>query len=163
MWRRLLVPGAVRMTHLSGMLIAAMGWNGSHMHDFRVGDTLYGMHVDDYPEWEIDEKEVTVLQALRDEQRFIYDYDFGDGWEHEVVIESHARPELGIKYAVCIEGENACPPDDVGGPVGYAEFLRAIADPNHPEHGNSLEWIGGAFDPARFDLAAVNAALQKIR
>jgi hypothetical protein len=121
------------------------------------------MNFDEYPEGEIDEKQVSVLQALRDERRFVYDYDFGDGWEHDVVIEDLSWTYFGLKFAVCIDGQNACPPEDVGGTWGYTEFLEAIADPNHEEHESYLEWVGGPFDPAGFDLASVNAALQKVR
>jgi len=162
-WRRLLVPGAVRMAKLSDMLLAAMGWTNSHLHAFLVGDQRYGMLFDEYPEGEIDEKDVTVLQALRNERRFVYEYDFGDGWEHEVVIEELTWIYFGLKYAVCLDGERACPPEDVGGPWGYSEFLDAVADPAHEEHDSYLEWVGGSFDPGEFDLGAVNAALQKVR
>ena len=151
------------MAKLSEMLLVAMGWTNSHLHAFEVGDRRYGMCFDEYPEGEIDEKEVTVLQALRDEQRFSYEYDFGDGWEHEVVIEALTWSYFGLKFGVCIDGQNACPPDDVGGAPGYAEFLEAISDPEDDEHDDYLEWVGGSFDPAGFDLGAANAALQRIR
>ena len=166
-WRRVLVPGAVRMAKLSEMLLAAMGWTNSHLHAFRVGEKRYGMCFDEYPEDEIDEKGVTVLQALREEQRFVYDYDydydFGDGWEHDVIVEELTWSYFGLKFAVCIDGQNACPPEDVGGPGGYSEFLDAIADPKHEEHESYLEWAGGSFDPAEFSVAATNAALQRVR
>ena len=151
------------MAKLSEMLLAAMGWTNSHLHAFRVGEKRYGMNFDEYPDGEIDEKTVTVLQALRDERRFTYDYDFGDGWEHEVVIEELSWSYFGLKFAVCIDGQNACPPEDVGGMGGYVEFLAAISDPTHEEHESYLEWVGGSFDPAEFDLANANALLQKVR
>jgi hypothetical protein len=162
-WRRLLVPGMVRMAKFSGILLTAMGWTDSHLHIFRVGDKRYGMCFDDYPEEEIDEKGVTVLQALSQERRFFYDYDFGDGWEHEVVIEELSWSSIGLKFAVCIDGQNACPPEDVGGSGGYSEFLKTISDPKHEDHASYLEWAGGSFDPAEFDLAGTNAALQRVR
>ena len=151
------------MSKLSEMLLAAMGWSNSHLHQFRVGDVLYGMHVDDWPEEEIDEKRFSVVQALGDHERFTYDYDFGDGWTHTVVVEGISRSDIGLKFAVVLDGENACPPDDVGGPGGYAEFLEAIADPDHLEHDSYLEWSGGSFDPAAFDLAGANALCQRVR
>jgi hypothetical protein len=162
-WRRILVPGTIRLPKFSEVLLAAMGWTNSHLHQFRVDEKLFGMHADDWPDEEIDEKGVTVLQALGYEQRFRYDYDFGDGWEHEVVVEDLSWPEFRLKYAVCFDGENACPPEDVGGAGGYTEFLEAVANPAHNEHERSLEWAGGPFDPAAFDLGAANAALQQIR
>ena len=151
------------MDKFARVLLAAMGWSNTHLHAFAVGNERYGMNYDDFPEGEIDEKTVSVLQALRDERRFIFEYDFGDSWEHEVVVEELTRPPIGLKFAVCIDGANACPPDDVGGTGGYGEFLEAIVNPAHDEHANYLEWIGGSFDPTAFDLAEVNARLQKVR
>jgi hypothetical protein len=151
------------MARLSEMLLAAMGWTNSHLHAFRVGQKLYGMNDDEFPDGEIDEKTVTVLQALREERRFTYEYDFGDGWEHDVVIEELTWSYFALKFAVCLDGQNACPPEDVGGTGGYAEFLEAISDPQHKEHESYLEWVGGSFDPAEFDLANTNALLQKVR
>jgi hypothetical protein len=162
-WRRLLVPGTVRMAKLANILLAAMGWSNSHLHAFTVGEARYGMHADDYPDEEIDEKRVTVLQALRDEQPFLFEYDFGDSWDHEVVVEEVTRSLVGLKHAVCLGGANACPPDDVGGVGGYADFLAAIGDPTHEKHASAIEWIGGPFDPTAFDLGEVNAALQRVR
>jgi hypothetical protein len=151
------------MAKLADILLTAMGWSNSHLHAFRVGEKRYGMVDDDFPEDEIDEKAVTVLQALREERRFTFDYDFGDSWEHEVTIEDLTWSYSGLKHAVCLEGANACPPDDVGGTGGYAEFLGAIADPKHEEHESHLEWIGYPFDPTEFHLGEVNAVLQRVR
>jgi hypothetical protein len=162
-WRRILVPGAIRMAKFADILLAAMGWSNSHLHAFTVGNKRYGMNDDEFPEGEVDEKTVTVLQVLGDEGRFTLEYDFGDSWEHEVVIEEQIWSSFGLRSAVCLDGANACPPDDVGGTWGYAEFLSAIEDPTHEEHTKYLEWAGGPFDPAEFDLAEVNALLQKIR
>jgi Plasmid pRiA4b ORF-3-like protein len=120
-WRGLLVPGSVKLAKLGQMLVLAMGWNNSHLHAFRVGDTSYGMQDDDdddFPDDEIDEQSVTVLQALRGLQPFTFDYDFDDGWGHDVVIEELIHSDTGLKFAVCLDGERACPPDDVGGPGG---------------------------------------------
>lgn len=162
-WRRLLVPGSVRMSKLADMLIFAMGWTNSHLHSFRVNDKLYGMHAEDWPDEEIDENDFTVLQVLREQRRFFFDYDYGDGWEHEIVIEELTWSYFGLKFAVCLDGANACPPEDVGGPGGYMAFLEAIGDLEHEEHDSYLEWVGGPFDPAAFDLANTNALCQKVR
>jgi hypothetical protein len=161
-WRRVLVPGSVRMPKLSEMLLAAMGWTNSHLHAFEVGEKRFGMEPDEDPD-EIDENTVTVLQTLRDERRFTYEYDFGDGWEHEVVIEELSWSDVGLKFGVCFDGQQACPPEDVGGPGGYVRFLEAISDPTHEERESYLERVGGSFDPAEFDLANANALLQKVR
>jgi len=143
------------------MLLAAMGWTNSHSHAFRIGDRHFGMGLDE--EEEIDEREVIILQALRDEHRFFFDYDFGDGWEHEVTIEELSGSDHGLRFAVCLDGQNACPPEDVGGADGYADFLKAIADPNREDHESYLEWFGDSFDPSKFDLAVANARCQQVR
>jgi hypothetical protein len=146
------------------MLQAAMGWTDSHLHRFDIGDQSFGMLLDeDDEELYDDESEVTVLRAIGDQQRFIYEYDFGDGWEHDVVVEDVRRVPTGLKHAVCLDGENACPPDDCSGPPGYGELLQALADPNHEQHAELLEWIGGPFDATHFDVAEANAYLQLVR
>lgn len=117
-WRRLLVPGSIRLPKLHDIFQAAMGWTNSHLHSFRIGESLYGMQFDDYPDEEIDEKTVTVLQAVRGHRRFVYEYDFGDSWQHAVVVEEMLKAPNGLKYAVCIDGQNACPPEDCGGTHG---------------------------------------------
>ena len=162
-WRQLLVPGTVSMGKLAGMLCAAMGWTNSHAHALRVGDDYFTTLSEDSDEDEIDEDGVTVLEALGGEQRFFYDYDFGDDWTHQVVVEELTWSPSKVKSAVCLDGQNACPPEDVGGPSGYAHFLEAIRNADHDEHDSYLEWVGGSFDPAAFDLAATNARCQRTR
>lgn len=160
------MPGSVRLSKFADMLCATMGWLNYHLHQFRTADALFGMHAEDWQDvdpHEIDEKTVSVLQAFRDERRFFFDYDFGDFWEHEVVVEDLSWSYHGLKYAVCIDGQNACPPEDVGGVGGYEEFLAAISDPERHEHDHYLQWAGGSFDPGVFDLGSVNAELQRIR
>lgn len=130
-WRRLLVPGGVRMAKLHDMVQATMGWTNSHRYSFTVGDQIDGMQCDEYPEEELDEKEHTVLVVLRGGvRRFVYDDDCGDSWEHEVVVEDCTWSPLTLKHSVCLDGQNACPPADVGGVRGYAQFLDASADPD---------------------------------
>ncbi len=95
--------------------------------------------------------------------RFRYMYDMGDGWEHELEVVRVGPPEKNRKYPVCLDGERACPPEDVGGPYGYASLLEAIADPKHEEHEQYVEWIGSSLDPEAFDLKEVNRMLRGIR
>ena len=139
-----------------------MGWTDSHLHAFTIGDQRYGLHFDDYPEGEIDETAVSVLKAVGEHRRFFYEYDFGDSWEHDVVVEEVTRTARGLKFAVCIDGQNACPPEDCGGAGGYADFLEALADPDHGDHDRLLQWAGGSFDPTWFDLVSANVALQQL-
>lgn len=162
-WRRLLVPGSVRLDKLHRILQAAMGWDDHHLHCFEIDGQRFGIQFDEYPEGELDEKSVTVHGALSDVDRFTYEYDFGDGWEHDVVIEARWRMPTGLKYGVCLDGANACPPEDCGGAPGYEYFLQAIADPSHDDHDDMVGWVGGDFDAAAFDIAAANARLQTVR
>ena len=162
-WRRLLVPGSIRLDKLHRMLNEAMGWQDSHLHSFDIGGVRYGMKLDDYPEDEEDEKSITVLRAFDGVDRARHEYDFGDGWEHEIVIEARSRLPIGLKFGVCLDGENACPPEDCGGPGGYADLLSVLADPTHEEHEFLLGWVGGPFDPTEFDLGLANARLQTVR
>ena len=140
-----------------------MGWNHSHLHSFQIGGAGYGMQADDCPDDEIDEAGVTVVAAIGGQPRFLYEYDYGDGWEHEIVVKSRLTSVPGLKFGVCLDGKNACPPDDSGGPWGYAHLLEVLADPGHEEHAQSMDWAGGPIDPTAFNLAAVNAELQRLR
>ncbi len=161
-WRRLLVPASLRLTKLHGIFQAAMGWTNSHLHRFTIGDDRYGMHFDDYPEDEIDEKQVTVLHAIGEHQRFTYEYDFGDSWEHVVIVEDFVRIPLWFKHVVCSTGRTYARPRTAAESAVTRNCSRR-SNPEHEEHDHLLDWVGGAFDSALFDLAAVNVALQHVR
>jgi hypothetical protein len=162
-WRGLLMPGAVSLAKMHRMFQTAVGWTDSHLHAFTMGNQRYGIHFDDYPEDEIDENEVTVMRAVGEHRRFSYEYDFGDSWEHTVVVDEVTTSTRGLKFAVCIDGQNACPPEDCGGVGGYAELLESLADPGHQDHDRAVQWVGDSFDPTFFDLVSVNVALQHLR
>ncbi len=159
-WRRLLVRGSTRLSELHAVLQIVMGWTDSHLHQFIVGGEYYGTPD---PEWDREvknERRFQLEQVVSEvKDRFIYEYDFGDDWLHEIVVEKVLTPETGMKYPVCIAGKRACPPDDCGGIWGYSDMLEALADPNHPEHDSLSEWIGGPFDAEAFDLDAINGRL----
>ena len=93
----------------------------------------------------------------------MYEYDFGDSWQHVLVVEKTLPIEEAARYPICVAGARACPPEDVGGILGYEDFLEAVEEPQHPEHGQFLEWIGGDFDPEVLDLDKVNRLLRAIR
>lgn len=162
-WRRLLVPGSVRLDKLHRIFQVAMGWEDRHLHEFEIGGETYGMQFDDYPEGELQEKDFTVVTAIGGNERFTYEYDFGDSWEHEITVHGVWRIAKGLKFAVCLDGANACPPEDVGGSGGYEHLLAVLADPSHSEYEHLRQWVGGPFDAAAFDLAVVNARLQAVR
>src|SRR5438093_2192361 len=94
-------------------------------------------------------------------KKFIYEYDFGDGWQHEVVVEKVLPPDPAFKHTTCLAGANACPPDDCGGIPGYYDLLETLENPKHPDHADMKEWIGGEWDAARFDLEGTNRMLKR--
>ena len=160
-WRRFLVPSAISLKRLHDALQAVMGWSNSHLHQFEAGGVRYGTSDPEYGLQRVSETRTTVDQVLRHpKDRLLYEYDFGDSWEHVVVLEAVLTPEPGAVYPVIEGGRRACPPEDVGGVPGYEEFLEAIADPDHPEHRALLEWIGGDFDPEGFSVRDANVAIQ---
>lgn len=164
-WRRILVPGSLRLHKLHVVLLWTMGWAGGHLHEFVFGDDHYGEpdpHFDTPPSVQRDDR-VTLAAALGTRKSFVYLYDFGDGWEHRVNVEKVLPPDPGLKLPLCLGGANACPLDDVGGPPGYADFLEAIRNPRHEEHAAMLEWCGGAFDPAAFSVENVNDSLRTFK
>lgn len=165
-WRRLLVPSDITLAKLHHVIQAAMGWWDAHLHQFAVGQTYYGEPHPDYDGWldMHDERRFRLNQiAPGEKSKFIYEYDFGDSWEHVILVEKVLPREPGVAYPVCIKGRRACPPEDVGGIWGYAFFLEAIQDPEHAEHDMYLQWIGGEFDPEAFDVDEVNEALQYLK
>ncbi len=161
-WRRLLVPAGIRLDKLHDIIQVAMGWTDSHLHAFTIGSKRYGMHLDDFAEGELDEKKFTVLKAVGSERRFRYEYDFGDDWQHQVVVEEVIKVPAELPFAVCLDGQRTCPPEDCGGPYGYANLLNAIEDPGHEEHDEYIEWVGDDFEPEEFDLATTNVILQHL-
>ena len=108
-----------------------------------------------------DEEEISISKIAKTGRkvRFIYEYDFGDSWQHEILLEKILEPEPNVAYPRCIEGARACPPEDVGGIWGYGDFLEAISDPNHEDHDERVEWVGGEFDPEKFSVDKVNKEL----
>ena len=107
-----------------------------------------------------DEDAVTLAKVCpKVKSKLIYEYDFGDDWQHVIEVEKIAAPEPGVKYPVCLAGKKACPPEDCGGLWGYGDLLDAIADPGHEQHEDMLDWLGDEFDPDAFDLEEVNAVL----
>jgi hypothetical protein len=166
-WRRLFVPETIKLPKLHKVFQTAMGWTDSHLHEFIVGGVRYSDPDPDIAEEleHVDEKNVVLVGALGlDARCFDYVYDFGDGWHHLVVVEDR-QPHSGVAPSLihCSGGANACPPEDSGGARGYARFIEAIADPEHEEHEEYLEWCGVVFDAKRFDLDTVNLALSKIK
>ena len=94
---------------------------------------------------------------------FTYEYDFGDCWEHDVLLEKILPPDKAFKHPVCLGGANACPPEDCGGSSGYADYVEAMADPKHPEHESMVNWNGSKWDATLFSIEAANTGLKRIK
>lgn len=156
----------MRLAQLHTILLGAMGWGGGHLHEYEIGRVRYGREDPDYPSLEPVRNERRYRLSLLGEGRvkhFTWLYDFGDDWEHRIVLEDLHAPLKTGKRIRGSAGENACPPKDVGGVGGYLEFLQAIADPQHEQHADMLEWIGYPFDPKAFDFADINERLGTIK
>ena len=163
-WRRIQVTGETTLAQLHRILQRVMGWESYHLYRFVVGGIEYGdPGMLEEMEGE-DARRVTLATLVRGEQdTFLYKYDFGDSWDHELLIEKVLPFEAGKRYPVCLTGKRACPPEDCGGIWGYAGFLDAIQDPQHPEHEEMVAWVGGEFDPEAFDVDEVNRELQRLK
>jgi hypothetical protein len=163
-WRRIQVWEDTTLAQLHTILQIVMGWEDYHLHEFAIGRRLYSVPDPDDDMYErkvIDERRVSLGDvAPRVGTQFVYLYDFGDSWEHDLLLEAILLPETGAPYPTCIGGERRTPPEDVGGTHGYEEYLTVLADPEHEEHENMLHWRG-PFDPEAFSPAQVNQGLQK--
>lgn len=163
-WRRIQVAGSSSLRKLHKILQAVMGWETRHLHEFIVGREHFGEPDPEYGFEMQDDRKTRLDQAApRHRDRFVYVYDFGDGWRHDLTVEKIELPKPDTVYPILFGGERAGPPEDCGGIGGYARFLEAIRDPEHPEHEELLRWIGGSFDPEAFDADAVNRRLKRIK
>jgi len=166
-WRRIQVPETYTFWDLHVAIQDAMGWSDYHLHLFEVRDPSTGMKVEiGIPEKEFGEEGATLAETKQkiadyfsmENRTADYVYDFGDNWEHKIQLEKILPREKGVEYPICIKGKRACPPEDCGGIWGYADFLEIIANPEHEEHEEMLEWVGGEFDPEHFDVEEVSFA-----
>jgi hypothetical protein len=168
-WRRFQVTDDITLPKFHRVLQAIMGWEDYHLHVFDIGGVSYSMPY--YPgEVDLDEMGMTSEKrvklsklALAEKSRFLYEYDLGDSWIHEILVEKILPPDPEVKYPICIAGERSAPPEDCGGVWDYEEFVEAISNPDHPEHEEYLDWVGGNFDPEKFDLEAINRELGRMK
>jgi len=166
-WRRVLVSSEMSLLDLHDVIQFVFGWQDYHLFIFELGSFEFV----NYPDWEEDAYQFQSAEDailgdliptyLPQGGKFVYRYDMGDGWEHEIIVEeSQLESELEKLSPICISGKRACPPEDVGGIGGYAHFLEVLNDPSHEEYEAYLTWIGGSFDPEEFDLGYVNSQLK---
>ena len=165
-WRRLEVLSSMTLGNLHYTVQIAMGWTNSHLHDFHIAGRRYGRpHSDDaiYGDAPLHEDTITLSQVVkRKGSKMEYQYDFGDSWEHEILLEGIAEPEPSVYYPRCVAGEMRCPPDDCGGLYGYYDMLEILKDPEHEEYETWREWLPSDFAADAFDLTAINAELHRI-
>jgi hypothetical protein len=160
-WRTFIVPGSMTLEKVHRVIQAVMGWQDYHLHEFRFDATRYGVRdPDDESLW--NEAPVALAKALGPLTSFGYDYDFGDGWQHRVTVEKTLPPDPTFQWPRCTAGENACPPEDVGGPWSYVDFLAAMKDRTNPQHETMMTWWGRKFDPKAFDLIGINQRLVEV-
>ena len=164
-WRRLLIPSDLLLSNFHYVIQTAMGWTNSHLHQFVKDRTFYTERMVDDDLWEemdnIDYKGMIVSDLLkRTRSRVTYEYDFGDSWEHEIVVEKVLSPDDSLDCPICLAGEMNCPPEDCGGVWGYSDLLKILKQPEHEEYKEYLEWLGGEFDPSHFDKNEVNSVLK---
>ncbi|MEU5722193.1 plasmid pRiA4b ORF-3 family protein [Micromonospora sp. NPDC047738] len=165
-WRRLEVPADVSLAQLHVLIQLAFAWTDSHLHVFETPYGSFGR-----PDADLGHRAASgatleqVAPAVGDKLR--YTYDFGDNWEHDILVEKVLDRAASVTYPRCVAGRRAAPPEDCGGVWGYGELVEILADPTHPEHGDRLDWLdlddATDFDPARFDAKAVTAVLQQRR
>ncbi len=191
-WRRVAVPSDMRLSDLHYVIQIVMGWTNSHLHQFVVRNAKPKPAADELrklfqnEQWDKieecmrrercisdtrfeledieDEKKVKLSELAPEvKSKFIYEYDFGDGWNHNIEVVKIGPPNEGVKYPVCLAGKFACPPEDCGGIWGYYEKLEILKDPKHKDYKEILRWMGPGFDPERFNLEAINAELAELR
>ena len=163
-WRRIDVPLSSTLAALHDIIQVSFRWQGYHLHEFVVGERVYGEPADDD---ELYERKVYKAAAVRLKtlvergvDRFLYVYDFGDNWRHDVIVEEVRDGEADIDYPAFVDGARRGPPEDVGSTDGFMDFLEAVLDPGHEEHNRMIEWYGGPFDPADIDERMVRMLVE---
>jgi len=165
-WRRVLIQPDLPLSDFHLAIQIVMGWENSHLHQFIKNKTFYTERLQDDWGWgdmnNVDYKDLKISDLLEKEKDKIdYEYDFGDSWHHDVILEKILPADDKLKYPICTDGKLACPPEDCGGIWGYANLLEILKNPKHEEYEEYLEWFGGEFDPNHFDKDAVNKILKK--
>ena len=158
----------IPVSYENDVLQLAMGWTDSHLHEFRIGQERFGTPDPDDQFMDLsevsNERSVHLFKVLgKARAKAIYTYDFGDCWEHAIVVEKVLQPEPGIVYPMCVGGKLHCPPEDCGSIPGFYNLLEAIRDPTHEEHEAMMDWLGGRYDPEAFSVEEVNRRLMPLQ
>jgi hypothetical protein len=160
-WRRLLIPSNLLLPDLHLIIQVSMGWENDHLYQFIKGKNFYSP--EDYT-GDVEYEEIKISDLLKKEkEKIVYEYDFGDSWEHDVILEKILSDDKKLKSSVCLEGKMACPPEDCGGVWGYSDMLEILKHQDHEDYENIMEWLGGEFDPEYFDKESVNRVLKRFK
>ena len=160
-WRRVEVLDCINLENLHYIVQCVMGWDNCHLHQYLSGKERYGVPSPDNDYHHVHDESQFVLADIfkRKGTKLKYEYDFGDGWLHEIVLESRVAATAEHTHPVCLGGARNCPPEDVGGVWGYAELLESVSNPRHPRRRQFEEWLDEIYDPDRFDLNEINKVL----
>lgn len=164
-WRSFKINSNSTFEELHIAIQVVMGWDNSHLYEFKNKDFIIGKEYDDdYVNEKLIPSDSIAIEdvLLRKKSNIIYTYDFGDSWHHEVVVENIINDEV-LLYPVCLKGEINCPPEDCGGIWGYYNLLDIIKDKKHPEYRDWIDWVGKDYDPDQFDPEAVNRVLSQMK
>ena len=167
-WRRVLIPSDLMLGDVHKIIQTAMGWENGHLHQFIKDKKFYTFTPDGEDEWSMKgstdykKKRIRLSDLLvAEKDNMVYEYDFGDGWHHDIILEKILPVDPTIKYPVCTAGKMNCPPEDSGGVWGYAEMLEIVKNPKHEQYEDYNEWLGEDFDPEFFDMDEVNEVLKE--
>ena len=162
-WRRVLIHKDASFHDLHNVIQSVMGWENCHLWEFDFKNAKIGLSNNEMQDFSfneveiIDAEEITLDSCIsKPKEKINYEYDFGDGWIHEIIVEKFLPKEKGTAYPICIKGKLNGPPEDCGGIWGYYNLLESIKDKTHPDHKDMLEWIGGEYDENYFDLEEIN-------
>jgi hypothetical protein len=164
-YRIVQVPAAITLRNLHKVIQKVMAWENCHLYHFVKGKVFYAPQSTEFSFAQgMSDRSVPLSDLLpKVRNKLIYEYDFGDGWLHEVLLQKILSADEGVCYPVCIEGKFAAPPEDSGGTPGYCDLLEALDDPDHEGHEDAVAWLGDGFDPEFFDLERVNRQLRRIK
>jgi hypothetical protein len=164
-WRRLLVPSSMLLRDFHKVIQTGMGWENAHLHQFIKDKKFYAPRLKEDTLWDdannVDYKRTRIHDLLQKENdKLIYEYDFGDSWKHTIILEKVVPIDPAFKHPVCIAGKMRCPPEDSGGVMGYAMMLENLKDPKGENYDDAADWLGTEYDPEYFDRNEVNMLLK---
>jgi hypothetical protein len=165
-WRRVIIPCDMLLSDFHKVIQTIMGWTNSHLHLFEINDTYYQPRIQDDWTWDeknnVDYKETRVSDLLFNENdQIIYEYDPGDYWIHNILLEKITENPKGTHNPKCIDGQRSCPPENSGGTQGYRSLLQVISNPKHVQYKSYIRWLGRVFDPEYFSPKQVNILLKR--